>query len=83
MSMYIGMDARLLSEPGFSGLQDFQDWSLGYCSAFDRMPRYCGVGGEWHKLESLCYEEGWGDNARTNKNVRGAMNCATTNAFFP
>ncbi len=45
------------SEPGFSGFVDFQDWSLVYCSPFHRMTIYCCVVGEWHKLESLCYEE--------------------------
>ena len=64
-----------LSEPGFSGLQDFQDWSLEVLESVSEDDEILGDGAEWHKLESLCYEEGC--------NVRGAMNCATTNAFSP
>ena len=71
--MYISCMFRILGlvfsflsfEPGFAGFVDFQDWSLVYCIPFHRMTRYYGVVGEWHKLESLCYEERAGDSTPT------------------
>ncbi len=72
-----GMNAFWHS-PGF---QDFQDLSLVYCSAFDRRMRYCSVGGELYKLESLCYRR-TGEETSPLRNVRGAMILACLNRLL-
>ena len=56
-----------MSEPGFSGFVDFQDWCLVYCSAFDRRMRYCWVGGDAAQTGKFVLRRGRGDPAPTKR----------------